>query len=134
MERTARAVIIDDNRLLVFFRRKIIDGKEITYYAIPGGHVEDNESCENTVVRELKEETNLDIKVLCYLGKIIVDNHEENYYHCEIIGGKIKFGGEELEICSDSNYYEIRWLSISELDGSNIRAKYLVKRVLENED
>ena len=130
MNRTSRAVIVRDDKLLVFFRRKIRDGKEITYYAIPGGHVEDNETCEETVVRELKEEMNLDIEVLGYLGKLVVDNQEENYYHCEIVGGEIQFGGEELDRCNDSNYYEIRWLPISELDDSGIRALELVKKVV----
>ena len=130
MNKTARAVIIANNKLLVFFRRKIIDGKEITYYAIPGGHVEDNETCEETVVRELKEEMNLDIEILGYLGKLVIDNQEENYYHCEIIDGEIQFGGEELDRCSDNNYYEIRWLSISELDDSGIKALDLIKKVL----
>ena len=49
MRKTARAIIFKDNKLLVFFRRKIKDGKEITYYAIPGGHVEVNETTEETV-------------------------------------------------------------------------------------
>ena len=76
-------------KILVFFRRKILDGREVTYYAIPGGHVEVDESSDETVVRELKEEMNIEIKVLSYLGNLIVDNQEENYYHCEIIGGEI---------------------------------------------
>ena len=134
MRKTSRAIIIVDDKLLVFFRRKIRDGKIVTYYAIPGGHVEENETCEDTVVRELKEEMNIDIKVLNYLGKLVVDNQEESYYHCEIVGGEIKFDGEELERCSDTNYYEIRWLPISELDTSDIRAVELIKKVLLCED
>ena len=97
MRKTSRAIIIDDDKLLTFFRRKIKDGREITYYAIPGGHLEDNETLEETVVRELKEEMNLDIEILGYLGKLEVDNQEENYYHAKIVGGELQFGGEELE-------------------------------------
>ena len=130
MKKTSRAVIIKDNKLLVFFRRKIKDGREIIYYAIPGGHVEENETCEDTVLRELKEEMNLDIEILDYLGKLVVDNQEEYYYHCEIVGGEIQFGGEELDRCDDNNYYEIRWLPISELDNSGIRALELIKKVI----
>jgi len=130
MEKTARAVIIDDDKLLVFFRRKINDGKEITYYAIPGGHVEDNESLEDTVIRELKEEMNLDIEIIEYLGKLYVDNREEHYYYAKIVGGKLKFGGEELERNSVDNYYEVRWLPVSEIDNSGIRAIDLIKKVL----
>ena len=130
MKKTARAVIIQDGKLLVFFRRKIIDGVESTYYAIPGGHVEDNETCEETVIRELHEEMNLDIEIINYLGRIVVDNQEENYYYAKIIGGKLKFGGEELERNCVDNYYEIRWLSLNELDNSSIRAIDLIKRIV----
>ena len=55
MSRTSRAIIIQDNKLLVFFRKKVINGEEITYYAIPGGHVEGNETLEETCIREIKE-------------------------------------------------------------------------------
>ena len=134
MRKTARAIIIDDNKLLVFFRRKIINEKEIIYYAIPGGHVEDGESCKDTVIRELKEEMNLDIEVIDYLGKLVVDNQEENYYYAKIIGGILKFGGEELERNCEDNYYEIRWLPICELDNSGIRAIEFIKSVLKYEN
>ena len=136
MEKTARAVLIDDDKILVFFRRKIINGKEITYYAIPGGHLEYDESLEETVIREIKEEVNLDITILGYLGKLVFDDVEEYYYHVKEIGGNLKFGGEELERNCDSNYYEIRWLPVSELNNSGIRAIDLIKKalVLEYED
>lgn len=136
MEKTARAIIFKDDKLLVFFRRKIRDGKEVIYYAIPGGHVENGETCEETVVRELLEEMNLKIEILGYLGKIYVDNKEEYYYHAKVIGGELQFGGEEMERNCYDNYYEIRWLSIEELDGSGIRSIDLVKKamVAEYED
>ena len=130
MRKTARAVIIDDNKLLVFFRRKIINNKEITYYAIPGGHVEDNETCEETVVRELKEEMNLDIDIIGFLGKMVVNNQEENYFHAKVVGGKLQFGGEELDRNCNENYYEIRWLSLDEIDNSGIIAIDLVKKAM----
>ena len=130
MRKTSRAIIIDDNKLLVFFRRKIIDGRVITYYAIPGGHVEDGESCEDTVIRELKEEMNLDIEIVDYLGKIEIDNQEENYFSARIIGGNLQFGGEELERNCDDNYYEIRWLLLDEISDSGIRAMEFIKKVI----
>lgn len=134
MKKTARAIIIKDNKLLVFFRRKLVDKQLVTYYAIPGGHVDGDESLEDTVVRELKEEMNLDISVIDYLGKMIFDNKEENYYYAKIIGGELQFGGEELERNNENNYYEIRWLPLEELDSSKIRAIDLIKRVIDYED
>lgn len=130
MRKTSRAIIIHDNKLLVFFRRKFINGKEITYYAIPGGHLEDSETLEETCIREIKEELNLDISLLGYLGKLVVDGIEEHYFHAKIIGGEICFGGEELERQSYDNYYEIRWISINDIDNSDIRAIDLIKKAV----
>lgn len=130
MKKTARAVIIKDNKLLVFFRRKKLNDEFITYYAIPGGHVEEGETLEETVIRELKEEMNIDIKVLNYLGKLDILDKEEHYFHAEIISGTIRFGGEELERCNQDNYYEIKWLDINEIDNSGIRSIDLIKRVI----
>ena len=130
MRKTSRAIIIHDNKLLVFFRRKFINGKEITYYAIPGGHLEDSETLEETCIREIKEELNLDISLLGYLGKLVVDGIEEYYFHAKIIGGEICFGGEELERQSYDNYYEIRWISINDIDNSDIRAIDLIKKAV----
>ncbi|MBQ2872990.1 MAG: NUDIX domain-containing protein [Bacilli bacterium] len=130
MEKTSRVVIIEDDKLIVFFRRKIVDGKEITYYAIPGGHVEGNETGEETAIREVKEELNLDIEILGYLGKIVVGNKQDDYYHAKIVGGELQFGGEELDRNSYENYYEVRKLPIYELDNSGIRALDLVKKAI----
>ena len=93
MRKTARAIIFKDNKLLVFFRRKIKDGNEITYYAIPGGHVEGNETCEETVIRELKEEIRKSKaeRVCANCGAAI----EENTIFCPICGQKLEFTSED---------------------------------------
>ena len=130
MEKTSRVVIIDDGKLIVFFRRKIKNGKEITYYAIPGGHVEGSETSEEAAVREIKEELNLDIEILGYLGKLVVGDKQDDYYHAKIVGGKLQFGGEELDRNSYENYYEVRMLPLEELDNSDIRALDLIKKAI----
>jgi len=132
MKKTVRAIIIEDNKLLVFFRRKLKDGKYITYYAIPGGHVENDETVDETVIRELKEEMNLDIEILSYLGELEAYNQVEYYYHAKIIGGELRFGGEELERNSEDNYYEIRWITIDEALSSDITAIDMIKKVVNN--
>ena len=129
--RKTRAIIFQDGKLLVFFRRKIRDGIETIYYAIPGGHVEGEETCEETVIRELKEEMNLDIEIIDFLGKLEIDNQEENYYFAKIVGGELCFGGEELERNSDSNYYEIQWLSLEDIENSSIRAIEFIRKAIE---
>ena len=130
MKETVRAIIIQDNKLLVFFRKKLKDGKSITYYAIPGGHVENDESYEETVIRELKEEMNLDIEIVDYLGKLEAYNQIEYYYFAKIVGGVLQFGGEELERNNQDNYYEVRWIDLEEAMSSDITAKEFIKKVV----
>ena len=132
MRETVRAIIIQDGKLLVFFRRKLKDGKHITYYAIPGGHVEEGESIEETVIRELKEEMNLDIELVDYLGKLDAYNQVEHYFSAKIVGGELTFGGEELERNNSDNYYEVRWISIEEAMTSGITAVDFIKKVVNN--
>lgn len=52
---SSRAIIIENDQLLAFFRRKVKDGITKEYYAIPGGGLETGESINDNVKRELKE-------------------------------------------------------------------------------
>lgn len=131
MEKTSRAIIINDGKVLLFFRRRIRDGREVTYYSLPGGHLEDGELFEDTVIREVKEEMNLDVRIIDYVGMNKDGNCEEKFYHCEIVDGDIKFGGEELDRCCDSNYYEIRWVDIDEIDKEMLWNIDFVRRISE---
>ena len=130
---SSRAIIIEKDSLLTLFRRKIKEGKIKEYYVIPGGGKENNETLEENVKRELKEEFSIDIEILGYLGK---EEHEETieyYFHCKIIDGIPKLGGEELERMTEENYYEIRKIKIKDLDKYDINAKDKVEMAIKKE-
>lgn len=130
MEKTSRAIIIDENGLMTFYREKVINGKKECYYAIPGGHVEDGETPEETVIRELKEELNIDIEIIRYLDRIIIGNRCEDYYLCKKISGEPVLGGEELLRNNEDNYYEFRYYPLDKIDESGIMAMDIIKSVL----
>ncbi len=130
MEVTARAIIIENRELMTFYREKIINGKKVTYYAIPGGHVEKGETPEDTVVRELKEELNIDIKIIRELGTININGIKEIYYLCERLSGEPILGGEELERNCPENYYELKYYPIDKIDESGIKSLELIKGVI----
>lgn len=123
---SSRAIIIDNNELLVMFRRKIKDNEIKEYYAIPSGGKEENETLEENVIREIKEEFSVNIKILGYLGKKEYDNAIEHFFNCSIISGTPTLSGEELERSTKENYYEVRKISIDEALNSNINAKDMI--------
>ena len=63
---TNMCLIKNSEGKLLFLKRKKSTWPGITF---PGGHVENNETYLESVVREIKEETNLDIYDVKYVGK-----------------------------------------------------------------
>ena len=132
MRTSARAIIIQNGELLTMFRHREKDGKVKEYYVIPGGGREEGEKLEDTVKRELQEEMNVEIKVLGYLGKREDDETCAHYFHCQIINGTPILGGEELDLMNKANFYEPRFVSISEIDSLDMNGKEFVKMAMKN--
>ena len=59
-----RAVIRRENKILVCRR------KDKDYYFFPGGHVEFGESAQKALVRELKEELDLPVQKVSFIGSM----------------------------------------------------------------
>lgn len=57
MGKAARAIIIENNKLLVMHRNK--EGSQ--YFTLVGGRVNDSETIEQGLRREIKEETGMDV-------------------------------------------------------------------------
>jgi 8-oxo-dGTP diphosphatase len=55
---TASVLVVDNNKLLLLKQNKS------KFWLLPGGHIEDGELPHKAVIREVKEETNLDIELL----------------------------------------------------------------------
>lgn len=131
---SARAVIIENDQVIAMFRKKKQeDGTRKEYYVIPGGGVEENETLEEACVRELKEEYNVDINVLGYLGKEENETTISHIFHAEISNGIPALGGEEKDKNNEDNYYEIKRININELDKINIYAVEFIKKANNKE-
>ena len=132
---SARGIIFDGESLYTMFRRKKKENKEVKeYYVIPGGGVDDSEDLEQAVIRELKEEFSVDVKIERYLGVKETTDTIEHFFKCSIIKGTPKLGGEELEKCSEENYYEIRKVSIKDLDNIDILAPDMIMNVYKTKN
>ena len=127
---SSRAIIIEDNKLLTMFRRKVKkDGSVKEYYVIPGGGLEENETLEENVIRELKEEFNVDIEIVKFLSTEEYEDTIANYFLCKRVNGTPKLGGEELERMTSENYYEIRYIDLKDIDNYDINAKDIIKNL-----
>jgi ADP-ribose pyrophosphatase YjhB (NUDIX family) len=117
---SGRAIIIENDEVYLMFRRRIKDGITTEYYAIPGGGKEENETIEECVAREIKEEFNLDIEVKELLGTVEDEKNIGYIYNTKLIGGDFKLSGEELERNTPENYYEVRKVNINDIDKINL--------------
>ena len=125
---SARGIIIDKDEVIAMFRRRIKeDGSVKEYYVIPGGGINEGETLEDNVKRELKEEFSVDIEILGYLGSDEGEDSVAHFFSCKIINGVPKLGGEELERCCKENYYEIRKVAIDDLDNIDILSKDMIR-------
>ena len=88
-------LVYKDNRILVIDRKK----KDWPGLTFPGGHVEKNEDFNTSVIREVKEETGLNIKkpILCGIEEFKTKNEDRYlmlYYKTNNFTGKLKSSKE----------------------------------------
>lgn len=70
VRKAVRTFLINDNKVIVI---KYKTNKNMNYYDIPGGKIEENESAINASIREFKEETGIEIINQKYKGNVIVE-------------------------------------------------------------
>jgi ADP-ribose pyrophosphatase YjhB (NUDIX family) len=104
------AVIIKDGRLLLE-KRKNDPGRG--KWSIPGGLVELGESLEQTVLREVKEETGLEVEQPEHID--VVDNIDRDEsgrvrYHFVILDYYVRVRGGSANAASDAE--ELRWVAL----------------------
>ncbi len=80
--RTVAAIMEFPNNKILLVKRKTVVFKD--YWALPGGRVDAGETVEQAVVREVKEETGLDVKIERKIGEYhesgVQDGIEYDYY------------------------------------------------------
>jgi 8-oxo-dGTP diphosphatase len=113
--RTTVAIVeFPDGRILLVKRRTVpFKG----YWALPGGRVEAGETVEQTVVREVKEETGLDVEIVRKIGeyreKGFKDEVEYDYspacFLVKPVRGEIRRQESEIE--------EIELVTLEEIPG-----------------
>lgn len=108
----ARAIIFVDGKIVSMYREK--NGR--IFYTFPGGGMEEGESEEDCVVREVHEEFGLTVrpvkKVYVYENEISL----EHFYVCEWVAGQFGSGqGEEFQPDRNNGVYKQVMIEIAKI-------------------
>ena len=128
---SVKAMIIKDGKLLVVS----VDYGQGRFSKLPGGGHEWGETMEETVIRECKEELNLDVKPLrlVFARDYIAKNHNQPYdldcfhlaelmFECEVDDFTPLGNGS----VPDSENQEIKWIELDHLQGSDFYPKAII--------
>ena len=111
--RTTTAIVVNEEGKVLLVKRAT--PPFIGFWALPGGRVEKDETVEETIVREVKEETGLDVQILKKVGEYheqgIQAGFEYNYYPAcflvKPIGGEAKRQVSEISEIKFSSFDKI---------------------------
>lgn len=116
------AVIVCDGKILLE-KRKGEPGRG--KWTIPGGLVELGERAERTVIREVREETNLKVEqpeLIDVVNNITVDGDGEIKYHFVIVDYFVKLDGGTLKAADDAE--ELRWVGFDEVESYDLTQSF----------
>lgn len=107
------AILQKEDKILIARKKQ---GKPLAgYFEFPGGKIEEGETPEESLIRELMEEMNIKIAVKEYIGESVYDYGNDKVisllgYTAEIIDGEIKL--------SDHDRYE--WVTLEQINNYKI--------------
>jgi len=124
----ATAIIVKDGMILLIHRFR--DGNE--FFVLPGGGVEEGETVEEALIREVKEETNLDVKKFEKRWEHFNDygKRMHHYYLITEFSGEVKLGGDEAQENSPSNSFNLEWHKLTELSDLPIKPDFIKDKLI----
>ena len=124
---SSRGIIIKNEKILLIHRIK----PSRNYYVLPGGKIEKNENPEQALIREIKEETNLDIISFKKLTEIEDEKRYAYYFIIEKYIGIPEIIGEEKEKSNEIDKYILEWIELKDIKKLNIHPIQIKTRLIE---
>ena len=131
-----RVIIFDDKKRILLVKQSH-EGRDI--WMVPGGGIEDGESAAQAAVREVREETGLDIEVLRMIWHVeeVSERGQRfvNFFTARITGGTLELGADP-EFDEDHQVLrEVRFMTRDEVQNiENIYPEYLRNELWELSD
>lgn len=107
IELTSMCALMSEHKVLMINRIKSWPG-----WAFPGGHLEYGESMTQCVIREIREETGLQIEAVKFKGIVNIFNTETKTRHIIFNYVAESFTGNALAECSEGT---LKWFDINEI-------------------
>ena len=129
------AIIIHEGKLLV------MKDERSPYYYLPGGRVQLNESAEDAILREVKEELNINVKNLRPLwlnqGFFVEDvTHEKFhelclYYLLDVSGTDLLERGNSFTRRENEHTLKFQWLSFEKVKTEYLYPLFLKEKIFD---
>ena len=100
--------IKNENNQILVLRRSADDRWMPNVWALPGGKAELNETPEEAAIREVKEETNLDVSNLKFVHYLNDKKYNVSYFTTSTFDGNIKV--------DQSEHSDYLWISVENLN------------------
>jgi len=125
-EATVGAVILNSEAKVLICKSNKWNHK----YVIPGGHIEAGESMEEALVREVKEETGLDVFEIELLGinESIYSKSFQNKKHFIFVDFICRSNSNDVTLNEEAQSYE--WINLTEIENYNLE-KFTAKLLKE---
>ena len=139
-QRTRVAGIIPmQGGIALMHRTNVIKRKDFQeYYTFPGGGLEENETEEEGIIREIKEEFGIEVKIVKILYEEYSEkfNQREIFYLCEYVDGEFGTGdGPEFSNDpkhADSGNYIPEIININDLENILLLPPNIKERFIED--
>ncbi|WP_426483604.1 NUDIX hydrolase [Flavobacterium sp. 2] len=106
-------------------------GSSEKYWALPGGLVQDNESLKDAVIRELHEETNVQLTFMEQLYTFGDDINRDSRNRVISVAYYALVDASNLEIKADTDAERVQWFKIDEIPSLAFDHNLILKKGIE---
>ncbi|MGG3280099.1 NUDIX hydrolase [Paenibacillus solani] len=130
-------IAIHNNRILLHTTEKD------DFWNLPGGRVEFNESTDQTIIREIKEELDIEVQMnkLLFVNEDFFDYEDKHYHEIGFYylidfpeGHEVVKKDGEFKGIEDNGKLIFKWFSLDELKGLNVYPEILKTELMKWKD